>query len=200
VLVFSDGDRSMGLMVDEILDVVEERLVVDGAGERAGYLGSIVVAGKVTELLDTAWWLRQAGEDWFGPASSKAMGEARRVLLVEDSAFFRNLVVPALGAAGYVVTAVADAAEALRLRDAGAGFDAVLSDITMPGMDGYALARALRAEGPWRDLPLVALTGRASAEDIERGRQAGFTDYVAKFDRTALLESLAQCLAAPVGG
>ncbi|MFC7474425.1 chemotaxis protein CheW [Dankookia sp. GCM10030260] len=198
VLVFSDGDRTMGLMVDNILDVVEERLVVDGAGERPGYLGSIVVAGKVTELLDTAWWLRQAGEDWFGPAASKAVGEARRVLLVEDSAFFRNLVVPALGAAGYVVTAVADAAEALRLREAGAGFDAVLSDITMPGMDGFGLARALRAEGPWRDLPLIALTGRAGPEDIERGREAGFTDYVAKFDRAALLDSLAQCLVAPL--
>ncbi|TDH64656.1 hybrid sensor histidine kinase/response regulator [Dankookia rubra] len=199
VLVFSDGDRAMGLMVDSILDVVEERLVVDGAGERAGYLGSIVVAGKVTELLDTAWWLRQAGEDWFGPAASKPVGEARRVLLVEDSAFFRNLVVPALGAAGYVVTAVADAAEALRLRDAGAGFDAILSDITMPGMDGFALARALRAEGSWRDLPLVALTGRAGPEDVERGREAGFTDYVPKFDRAALLDSLAQCLGVPVG-
>src|SRR4051794_1838544 len=92
VLVFSDGDRSMGLMVEAILDVVEERLAVDGAGERPGYLGSIVVAGKVTELLDTAWWLRQAGEDWFGPAAAKAAGEACRVLLVEDSAFFRNLV------------------------------------------------------------------------------------------------------------
>ncbi|WP_431270442.1 chemotaxis protein CheW [Dankookia sp. P2] len=198
VLVFSDGDRAMGLMVDCILDVVEERLLVDGAGERAGYLGSIVVAGKVTELLDTAWWLRQAGEDWFGQAASKPAGDARRVLLVEDSAFFRDLVVPALGAAGYVVTAVADAAEALRLRDAGAGFDAVLSDITMPGMDGFALARALRADGPWRDLPLVALTGRAGADDIERGREAGFTDYVAKFDRAALLDSLAQCLGAPL--
>ncbi|MBX6746602.1 MAG: chemotaxis protein CheW, partial [Acetobacteraceae bacterium] len=66
VLVFSDGDRSMGLMVEEILDVVEERLVIDPAGERPGMLGSAVIGGKVTEMLDTAWWLRQAGEDWFG--------------------------------------------------------------------------------------------------------------------------------------
>ncbi|MDO9709638.1 hybrid sensor histidine kinase/response regulator [Paracraurococcus lichenis] len=197
VLVFSDGDRAMGLMVDEILDVVEARLTVDGAGERPGYLGSVVVAGKVTELLDTAWWLRQAGEDWFG-AAPKATARPRRVLLVEDSAFFRNMVVPALGAAGYVVTAVSDAEEALRLRDGGAGFDAILSDITMPGMDGFALARALRQDGPWRDLPLIALTGRAAPEDVEHGRAAGFTDYVAKFDRAALLASLAQCLAVQV--
>ena len=198
VLVFSDGDRSMGLMVEEILDVVEERLSIDPAGERPGMLGSAVIGGKVTEMLDTAWWLRQAGEDWFGGSAGESPGAGRRVLVVEDSAFFRSLVVPALGAAGYAVTAVADAREALRLRDAGAMFDAVISDIAMPGMDGFALATALREGGAWRDLPLIALTGRAEPADIERGRDAGFTDYVAKFDRAALLESLRQCLAAPV--
>jgi two-component system chemotaxis sensor kinase CheA len=195
VLVFSDGERAMGLMVDEILDVVEERLVIDGTGERPGFLGTTVIGGKVTEILDTGWWLRQAGEDWFGVAG-QAAGQPRRVLVVEDSGFFRNLVVPALGAAGYAVTAVGGAEEALRLRDAGAGFDAVVSDIAMPGMDGFALARALREGGAWRDLPLIALTGRAGPADIERGRAAGFTDYIAKFDRAALLQSLRQCLGA----
>ncbi|MBX6747401.1 MAG: response regulator, partial [Acetobacteraceae bacterium] len=165
---------------------------------RPGMLGSAVIGGKVTEMLDTAWWLRQAGEDWFGSNASESPGAGRRVLVVEDSAFFRSLVVPALGAAGYAVTAVADAREALRLRDAGAMFDAVISDIAMPGMDGFALAASLREGGAWRDLPLIALTGRAEPADIERGRDAGFTDYVAKFDRAALLESLRQCLAVPV--
>ncbi len=200
VLVFSDGERTMGLMVDEILDVVEEHLVVDGAGERPGFLGTTVIGGKVTEMLDTAWWLRQAGEDWFGHGAEHEAGAGRRILLVEDSAFFRNLVIPAIGAAGYDVTAVADAEEALRLREAGAGFDAIISDIAMPGMDGIALARGLREGGAWRDLPLIALTARADPADIERGRAAGFTDYVAKFDRAALLESLRQCLSAPVVG
>ncbi|SDC20187.1 hybrid sensor histidine kinase/response regulator [Belnapia rosea] len=199
VLVFSDGDRTMGLMVDEILDVVEEVMTIDGAGERPGFLGTTVIGGKVTEMLDTAWWLRQAGEDWFGGAEPAA-GAGRRILLVEDSAFFRNLVVPAIGAAGYAVTAVPDAEEALRLREAGASFDAVISDIAMPGMDGFALAHALRESGPWRSLPLIALTGCSDPADIERGRAAGFTDYVAKFDRAALLDSLRQCLSAPVAG
>ncbi|MBL6079295.1 chemotaxis protein CheW [Belnapia sp. T18] len=200
VLVFSDGDRTMGLMVDEILDVVEEHMAIDGAGERPGFLGTTVIGGKVTEMLDTAWWLRQAGEDWFGHDAEHQAGGGRRILLVEDSAFFRNLVIPAIGAAGYDVTAVANAEEALRLREAGLGFDAIISDIAMPGMDGIALARALREGGAWRDLPLIALTGRAEPADIERGRAAGFTDYVAKFDRAALLESLRQCLSAPVVG
>ncbi len=195
VLVFSERERSLGLMVDAILDVVEERLEVKPGAERPGFLGSAVIAGKVTDVIDTAWWLRQAGGDWFGPEQAPA---ARRLLVVEDSAFFRELIVPTLSAAGYAVTAVAHPAEALALRDQGAMFDAVVSDIEMPGMDGFAFAAALREGGAWAGLPLVALSGRTDAEAMARARAAGFTDYVAKLDRAALTESLGACLAAPV--
>jgi two-component system chemotaxis sensor kinase CheA len=196
VLVFGDGERAMGLIVEEILDVIEDQLAIDPAGCRPGFLGSAVLGGKVTEVIDTAWWLRQAGEDWFSAGAATAGG--RRVLVVEDSAFFRNLVVPALTAAGHVVVAVGSGGEALRLRDAGEMFDAIVSDIVMPEVDGLALAAAVRQGGPWRDLPMIALSGRVEPADVERGRAAGFTDYVAKFDRAALLESLQQCLAPPV--
>ncbi len=198
VLVFSDGDRAMGVVVDEILDVVEEHLAIDPAGTRPGFLGSMVINQRVTEVIDTSWWLREAGEDWFGGSASKRNALPQRVLVVEDSAFFRNLVVPALTAAGYAVTAVAHAKEALRLRDAGAKFDIIVSDIEMPEIDGLALARALREGGAWAELPLIALTGRSTPRDVEAGRVAGFTDYVGKFDREALLASLQQCLAMTV--
>jgi two-component system chemotaxis sensor kinase CheA len=64
----------------------------------------------------------------------------------------------------------------------------------MPDLDGHALARAIREGGAWAELPLIALSGRARPEDIERGRAAGFSDYVAKFDRDALVASLRGCL------
>jgi len=193
VLVFSERGQSMGLMVDAILDVVEERLDVKAGHGRPGYLGSAVVAGKVTDVIDTAWWLRQVGADWFGTESGA--DRKRRLLVVEDSSFFRQLVVPVLSAAGFEVMAVASPAEALKLREQGVLFEAIVSDIEMPGMDGLAFARAVRAEGPWRELPMVALTGRVEPAAIARGREAGFTDYVAKYDRDALLGSLTECLA-----
>jgi two-component system chemotaxis sensor kinase CheA len=192
VLVFGEGDRALGLVVEEILDVVEERLVLDRAGNRPGFLGSGVVAGRVTDILDAAFWLRQGPEDWFG-AKQRAAGGAR-ILVVEDSAFFRNLLVPALTAEGHILVTVGNGREALALRDAGESFDAIVSDIEMPEMDGLALARAIREGGAWADLPLIALTGRAAPADIEAGRSAGFTDYVAKYDRDALVTSLRQCL------
>ena len=121
-----------------------------------------------------------------------------RMLVVEDSDFFRQLVTPILGAAGYQVTAAPSAAEALRLREAGARFDAIVSDISMPDMDGLDFARAVRAGGPWARLPMIALSARAEPADIEAGRDAGFTDYVAKFERDALIASLRQCIAEPI--
>ncbi|GGG15915.1 hypothetical protein GCM10010964_00280 [Caldovatus sediminis] len=201
VLVFNDRDRAMGLMVDEILDVVEAPLRIErGAAERPGFLGSTVLQGRVTDVIDTAWWLRQAGEDWFAaPAGGEPGRGAARILLVEDSAFFRHLVVPALSAAGYAVTAVESAPQALKLREAGAAFEAIVSDIEMPEMDGLAFARAVReGGGDWAALPMIALTSRADPADAERGRAAGFTDYVGKYDREALLASLRDCLAPPV--
>ncbi|WP_368413874.1 chemotaxis protein CheW [Falsiroseomonas sp.] len=195
VLVFSEGGRSLGLMVDAILDVVEERLEIKGGQDRPGFLGSAVVADKVTDVLDTAWWLRRSGTDWFGAAET---GPSRRLLVVEDSPFYRELVVPTLAAAGYDVVAVADPAEALRLRDRGAVFDAIVSDIEMPGMDGFAFARAVREGGPWAALPLVALSGRADAAALGSARDAGFTDFVTKYDRESLVESLRLCLALPI--
>jgi two-component system chemotaxis sensor kinase CheA len=64
----------------------------------------------------------------------------------------------------------------------------------MPDIDGFGFARLVREGGPWSDLPMIALTGRGGAADEGRGREAGFTDYVQKFQREALIESLRQCL------
>jgi two-component system, chemotaxis family, sensor kinase CheA len=195
VLVFTDRDRSMGLMVDEIIDVVEDRLEIELSGARAGLLGTAVIAGEATDVIDTGYWLTLAWKDWFrdAPRTTETHGP-RRLLVVEDSAFFRQLLVPSLSAAGYRVSAVASAAEALKLRDAGVGFDAILSDIEMPDMNGLEFARAVRQSGAWAGLPMIALTGHVEPRDVEAGRDAGFTDYVAKFERDGLLSSLQQCL------
>ncbi|MCX7930974.1 MAG: chemotaxis protein CheW [Rhodovarius sp.] len=193
VLVFGDGAHAMGLMVDEILDVLEAPLLIDRAGARLGFLGSAVIAGRVTEVLDCAYWLQQGGVNWSG-VRGQVEKRRPRLLLVEDSAFFRNLVVPGLAAAGYDLVTVPHGREALRLRDQGEVFDLILSDIHMPEMDGYALVRAIREGGAWQNLPVIALSAQAEAADIARGRDCGFTDYVAKYDRDALAAAIAQAL------
>ncbi len=196
VLVFADGDQSMGLIVDEIVDIVEESLNVELTGEQHGLLGSAIIAGKATDVIDAGTYLTQAYRDWFG-SNSEALVDHRthRVLLVDDSPFFRNMLVPLLGVAGYEVVTVGSADEALKLCENGDTFDVIVSDIEMPGTNGFDFARMVRDGSRWADLPIVALSSHATPADLDRGRQAGFTDYVAKFDREALLMTLSQTLA-----
>jgi two-component system chemotaxis sensor kinase CheA len=112
------------------------------------------------------------------------------LLLVDDSAFFRNMLTPLLKAAGYEVTAVSGAEEALALLKGGARFDVLVTDLDMPGMDGFALAEAVRNEARLAEMPIIALSSYSSPESIERGREVGFHDYVAKFDRQSLVAAL----------
>ena len=190
VLVISDNGQHIGLMVDEILDVVNEAMTIEISSERPGLLGTAVIGAKATEIVDTGYWLTQASQTWFHPAAGS--GKQRpRLLVVEDSDFFRHLLVPTLSAAGYEVITASSAEKALVLREAGQRFDAIVSDIEMPGMDGHSFARKVREGGSWADLPMLALTGQ---DDVQGGRDAGFTDYIRKFERETLLASLEQCL------
>ncbi len=190
ILVFSDTGRSMGLVVDEIVDIVEDNLNIEVGSDRAGVLGSAVIRGQATEILDVAHFLPLAYEDWFRRKDSHTKDSKRTLLFVDDSAFFRNMLTPVLKAAGYDVTAVTGAQEALTLLKNGRNFDVLVTDIDMPGMDGFALAEAIRQEKRFSDLPIIALSSYSSSESIERGREVGFHDYVAKFDRQSLVAAL----------
>jgi two-component system chemotaxis sensor kinase CheA len=190
LLVFSDGSRSMALVVDEIVDIVEDRLDIEVAGGNSGVLGSAVIKGQATEIIDVGHFLPLAFEDWFRRKEQPARGRPRSVLLIDDSPFFRNMLVPVLQAAGYDVTAVASAQEALALLKDGRAVDVAVTDIEMPEMDGFAFAEAVRGDPRTASLPVIALSSVVSAEAVERGRRAGFYDYVAKFDRQGLIAAL----------
>ena len=190
ILVFSDQGRSMGLVADEIIDIVEERLDIEVSSDRPGLLGYAVIKGATTEIIDVGHFLPQAFEDWFRRRDATAARQARNVLLVDDSAFFRELLAPLIKAAGYRVVAAASAADALAALKSDTRFDLIVTDIDMPEMDGFALAEAVRAMPAAAAVPIIALATMVSAETVERGRAVGFHDFVAKFDRAGLVAAI----------
>jgi two-component system, chemotaxis family, sensor kinase CheA len=190
LLVFSDAGRSMGLAVDQIVDIVEDTLNIEVSSDRPGVLGSAVIKGHATEVIDVGHFLPLAFEDWFSRKDFGIERVSRTVLLVDDSAFFRNMLSPVLKAAGYRVVTVPAATDALTLMKEGHGFDVILTDIDMPEMDGFAFAQAVREDLRLAGVPIIGLSAMATPEVIERGRQAGLHDFVAKFDRPGLIAAL----------
>ena len=190
ILVFADDGRSMGLVVDEIIDIVEERLHIEVAGSADGILGSAVIKGQATEVIDVGHFLPMAFADWFSRKEMRPSAGAQSVLLVDDSAFFRNMLAPVLKAAGYRVRVAPNAQEGLLALRSGQTFDVVLTDIEMPDMNGFEFAETIRADQHLSTMPIIALSSMVSPAAIERGRLAGFHDYVAKFDRPGLIAAL----------
>ena len=88
VLVFSERNRSMGLLVDEIVDIVEQQLDIEVVSDQPGVLGCAVVKGSATEVIDVGHFLPQAFADWLDRRDTRPAPLAPKVLLVDDSAFF----------------------------------------------------------------------------------------------------------------
>jgi two-component system, chemotaxis family, sensor kinase CheA len=191
MLVFSDSGRSMGLVVDQIVDIVEERLSIEIGSDVAGVLGTAVIKGKATEIVDVAHYLPLAFEDWLKRKELGKVAQTKRLIFVDDSPFFRNMLTPVLKAAGYDVTVYDGARQALdAMRKAERPVDVIVSDIEMPDMNGYDFCEAVKKETRFAATPVIALSAIANGASVERGRVAGFDDYVAKFDRQGLIAAL----------
>jgi two-component system chemotaxis sensor kinase CheA len=192
VLVFTDAGHPAGIAIDEIVDIIEESLVIDLKAETAGVIGAAIIRDKAVEIVDVSHYLGAVFDSHRAGAPVEA-DRALRLLLVDDSLFFRNMLAPLLRAAGYEVTLAASGEEALALKDKGERFDLIISDIDMPGMDGLDLARRIKADANWAKVPLIALSSHASPQLVEKSRAAGFENYVGKFDRQTLMLALQEC-------
>ena len=197
LVVFSDGERAMGLVVDEIVDIVEERLDIEIAADRSDLIGSAVLRGRATDIINIAHFLPLAYDDW--ARGLKRPEQVSTILLVDDSAFFRDMLSPVLKAAGYQVITAASADAALATLQADPKIEVVVTDLEMPGRSGFDLVAAMRrSESRLAGLPVIGLTGAIGADAVERARSLAISDLVAKFDRSGLLAALAEIGAATV--
>lgn len=102
-----------------------------------------------------------------------------RALVVDDSPDVTEMLAMLLRYSGYDVVTVFSASDALETADA-EQFDVVVSDIGMPGMNGYELAEKLRATDNYNAVPMIAVTGFAMYDDRDRALEAGFDAFMTK--------------------
>ena len=116
-----------------------------------------------------------------------------KVLLVEDNAINQQIASELLKSAGVMVEVVDNGRKAIMKLAAGQQYDVVLMDLQMPEMDGYAATEAIRADSTFNDLPIIAMTAHAMAEERERCLSSGMNDHISKpIDPDALFATLAR--------
>jgi two-component system, chemotaxis family, sensor kinase CheA len=194
VVVFNYGERSIGILVDQILDIVEDHVTVRQAAARRGLLGSAVVGKKMTDLLDLHSVIEAADEGWFGNEDAQRANNAT-VMIAEASPFVRGLVRNSLEMAGYQVVEAADTQEALRELDH-RKIDVVMAGLDLPSDNGHSLVEEMRRSPDLAHVPALALIDNAEQARTQSAHPDGFADYQLKFDREAMLESLARLASA----
>ena len=118
--------------------------------------------------------------------------ERRSALVVDDVADVTEMLAVVLSHAGYSVVTAASAPAALKAARE-RQFDVIISDIGMPEMNGYQLAREMRLLPGYETVPMVAVTGYSMFDDKERSTNAGFNAHMTKpIDPRALLELIEQ--------
>lgn len=183
VIVFQENGRAMGLMVSEIEDIVEDRLVIRMASQQPGVVGTAIVNNRATEIVDAHHYVIQANPEWFHHNHWRPNW---RILLVEDSVFFRQLLTTNLESEGYSVTAVVDGKQGIATLERDANFDLIVSDIEMPEVDGLSFARWVRSKSQFQDKPMIAMSGNTRPSMDQDAIKAGFTKFMRKFDPAEL--------------
>lgn len=170
------------IRVAEISEHFDEKIT-----SNKGILGTFMYNDKLVMLLDLYALFEHDAPEHFDTAI-RDQGHAARILIVEDSLFYRRLNATYLATPQRQLTVACDGKEALTiLRSNPGGFDVVVTDIEMPVMDGFELVKSIRSDPLLRDLPVIALTALQDERSRARGREAGFTEYVIKVDKDSLI-------------
>jgi two-component system chemotaxis sensor kinase CheA len=184
IIVFDLG-QSVGMAVGEILDILELEVKDDSLGQSTPFaLGKVVAFNRTTLLLDVYKIVRELVPQF---VRERRRGARKlRVLLVDDSAAMRSALGAWLQSTGMdVVEAASGKAALAEVLQKGTAFDAVVSDLEMPGMDGFEFLATLKRERP--DLPTFAWTFHDEPAVAERAVAAGARACVGKMSREDLV-------------
>lgn len=197
VIVFNIAKHSIGLLAVGPIDALEVNADIDDSTlNQPGIMGSIILDGKTTMLVDVFAMVQTLFPQWFLDKQKSEIenleeGEVPTILIAEDSKFFRNQVKGYMTEVGYKVVEAEDGIEGWnKLVAHGDEISMLVTDIEMPNMNGFELTQKIRSDDKYGRIPIIALTTLASAEDVARGKAVGVDEYHIKLDKERLMASV----------
>lgn len=199
VVVIKKGEKFFGLEVDAIVDTLSTTTDVDTSIPCSdGFVGNLNLKDQVVVVVDPYALIGME----FGESSSVAMNPKSakvtlegagplRILVAEDTKFFRKAVCETLEKVGHTVTVASDGQEALEIIQKNPkDFDLIISDVEMPRLNGFKFAQNVRKITGLANIPMLALSSRADNAYINEGLKSGFNGYLEKLQPELLLQTI----------
>ena len=198
VIVFNIAKRAVGLLAIGPIDAIEITADIDDTTlSQPGIMGSIIIDDNTTMLVNVFEIVQSLLPQWFDEQEKFNTGQyeddgpAPTILIAEDSVFFRNQVKGYMTEVGYNVIEAEDGLECWnKLEEYAAQITLLVTDIEMPNMNGFELTQKIRNDERYSNLPIIALTTLASAEDTAKGLSVGVNEYHIKLDKERLMASV----------
>lgn len=194
VLFFTERKKTCGILCSKIIGTLETTLEIEeGIYNQPGILGHRVIDGKTVLFIDIYKIIEMYDPEWF-IVKTKDEERKKRILLVEDSPFFRNMIQNYLEGAGYEVEVAENGKEALGRLLSGEKFDLIVTDLEMPEMDGFELIKEVRAKSDFKDIPIIVVTSLSGEEIRRKVLEIGANSYEVKLNREKLLGEIEELL------
>lgn len=197
IILLASGAERLGLIVDTLIS--EADMVIKplpSALKPLALLSGFTVGSndEIISVLGVAALLKQSRKNKVPAGISSetdSQKQYRTILVVDDSVNTRDIVKSILESYGYQVDLAENGLEAIEKTDKKV-YDAVITDVEMPQLDGFSLTSHLRQDERYQQIPIIIVTSREKAEDKRRGIQVGANAYIVKgaFDQTNLIETL----------
>ncbi len=196
VVVIEKAGVLYGIEVDGIVDTLSTQHETRVAFKKQnGIFGNINTADELIVVMDPFEMIETAFPNMARAKFKESNASGKRVLLVEDTAFFRRNIKKVLEERGYEVVTAGDGEEALSLMGPQHPlFDIIVSDIEMPKVNGFQLAASVRSNPHLAGIPMLAVSSRADKGYLEQGARAGFNLYLEKLKPDILLEAVERLL------
>ncbi len=199
ILITSVGSEKLGVIIDALLD--EEDMVIKPLPSHMRNIpfvsGCIISGGnEIFNVLHMPRIIESAREIRVRVRTEKKSPEkSRHILVVDDSISTREIEKSILESYGYTVSLAGNGAEGYEKARKNR-YDLVVTDVEMPGLDGFSLTKKLREEEEYKDIPIILVTSLDKEEDKKKGILSGADAYIVKgdFEQSALLDTVRNLL------
>lgn len=195
VLVFSDQDRYVGLVVDQIIDIMEERFKLKMKSQNSETFGSAVFDGKTTDIINIDAYLRGVYSNWqIHDLESKNKKANDHILYLESNSFFQNLTTPVLKNEEFSVSEVTTMSAAEKLIDDGGQFGVILLDLDQDLGEVRNFLKLIDEKDS--QCYVIGLTSHDIDDRFNDLLGAGLDEVISKLDRTVLVQAITRELQA----